>query len=202
MAVLRNLPYGIDATDLAPIYSEVSAAAIGLPRHPKSYKNKPWAYFCFKSQELKDAAMERPFTLRNKQLSWHSPDDVKSFCPRCSAHNHKAKDCDAFNTTRGRSPIKKSLRGTYERFKPAGINLAESRSRSRSRSQSRSRSRSRPRNHNSEPDVTDFQHDDRNNSQHDPKTPSASGSSSNSPKRVIYAKPPVTRNTPQQDKAK
>src|SRR6202000_2369454 len=56
-AVLKNLPPNITAVDLSQIISEVSASSIGLPKYVGSYKSNPWAYFQFRTQQLKDAAM-------------------------------------------------------------------------------------------------------------------------------------------------
>src|SRR5947208_2293416 len=75
-----------------------------LPRNCKSYNNKPWCYFFFKTQETLDAATEMKFTLRKRELQWCGPDDIKKLCPRCSSLTHSAKDCDAFKSNgRGRS---------------------------------------------------------------------------------------------------
>jgi len=65
--VLVGLPPGIRAIDLGAISSDTNARAIGLPRHAKSYKNKPWAYFDFASEEDRDAALEvsSAITFRN-----------------------------------------------------------------------------------------------------------------------------------------
>src|ERR1051325_3289939 len=158
-AVLRNLPANLDAMDLHNIYSDANAAAIGLPRNLKSYNNKPWAYFSFRSEEAMNAAMEMTFHLRNRTLVWCPLDEVKNLCSRCSSPAHSAKNCDSFNNSRGRSIIPKSLVDTYEKFKPAGFKLLvresgpkRSRSSSRSRSRSKSRSRSRRRrNKNNQP---------------------------------------------------
>src|SRR5947209_20102754 len=50
-AVLRGIKSSIRAIDLGNIYSQVGALAIGLPRSPKSYLSRPWAYFFFASEE-------------------------------------------------------------------------------------------------------------------------------------------------------
>jgi len=151
-AVLRNIPMGIDAIDLGHVFDDTNAKAIGLPRHPRSYTNKPWAYFNFQSEQHRNNAMEMSFSLKGRELFWHTMDDVKLFCPRCSDPTHRAKDCPAFNS-RGREPIKKSLQQTYRRFKPAGVSLPKDSSRGRNVSNS-SRSRSRSRNKDSSSNKT------------------------------------------------
>src|SRR5581483_5515093 len=146
--------------DLVNIFKDTCAAAMNLPQNRKSYNNKPWYYFFFKTQEALDATTEMKFSLKKRELEWCGPDDVKKLCPRCSSPAHSAKDCDAFNSKgRGRSNIPKSLLNNYKRFKPVGYkpiaasnnnNRNRNRSNSRSRSRSRSNSRStRPSNNNS-----------------------------------------------------
>src|ERR1043165_4698767 len=154
-AVLRNIPFGLDEMDLANILKDTCAAAMNLPRNSKTYNNKPWCYFFFKTQEALDAATEMKFSLRKRELEWCGPDDVKKLCPRCSSLAHAAKDCDAFNSRgRGRSNIPKSLLNNYERFKPAGyksISSTNNNNRNRNRSNSRSHSRSRSNSRSSRP---------------------------------------------------
>src|SRR6266516_6065787 len=102
--------------------SDTNARAIGLPRHAKSYKNKPWAYFDFASVEERDAALEVSsaitFCNRMHYLRWMLPTDVRSLCVRCGSDAHKAADCDAF-VSRGRLTVSKALQATYDRLKPA-----------------------------------------------------------------------------------
>src|SRR5277367_3150818 len=73
-AVLRNLPSNYDAMDLCRIFSNCNGASLGIPRS-STYRPRPWAYFSFKSQECKDAAMEMQFS-------------------RCGAPDHLARSCD------------------------------------------------------------------------------------------------------------
>src|SRR5829696_3542653 len=150
VAILKNLPPDIKAIDLGPIYSEVGASSIGLPRYVKSYKSKPWAYFAFRSQELRDEAMGLSCALKGKKLEWILPADVKGLCVRCASPEHKTQHCKAFEE-RGRKPIPKAILSNYDRFKPVGYkppkapvtqNKDNKRSSSKSRSRSRSRSRS------------------------------------------------------------
>jgi len=149
VAVLKNLPPDIKAIDLGPIYSEVGASSIGWPRYVKSYKSKPWAYFAFKSQEMRDQAMELSCALKGKKLTWILPAEVKNLCVRCAAPEHKTQHCKAFED-RGRKSIPKAILHNYDRFKlvgykqpketvPKGKNNTRPRSASRSRSRSRSR---------------------------------------------------------------
>src|SRR5579871_4334701 len=151
-AVLGNLPLNYDAMDLARIYSAVGAVSLGIPRHNNSYKPKAWAYFSFLSQEMKDAAMEQSFSLKNRALFWIEPTAVNKLCARCGSNQHSTKDCDHFNNSRGRSTVPKSLARNYERFKPEGYKphapssrqsaSSASPSRNQFRSPSRSPSRS------------------------------------------------------------
>src|SRR5215213_10542903 len=119
VAVLKNLPPDIKAIDLGPIYSEVGASSIGLPRYVKSYKSKPWAYFAFKSQEMRDIAMKITLSLKGRKLSWILPDEVKNLCVRCASSEHKTQKCTAFED-RGRKPISKAIQNNYDHFKPVG----------------------------------------------------------------------------------
>src|SRR6185312_8743207 len=95
-AVLRGIPNGLDATDLQQIYTTLNARAMNLPRFDRTYNNKRWFYLFFSSEETREAAMDQTVNFRGRKLFWHSTDDVKKFCPRFSALNHAAKDCDAF----------------------------------------------------------------------------------------------------------
>src|SRR3984957_14997000 len=116
-AILRRLPANLDAMDLAKIYSNCNASSLGIPRAANSYKPKPWAYFSFRTEELKQAAMEMQFSLKGRDLVWDEPDNVRKFCARCGSDAHKAKDCD---NSRGRSRVPKSLERNLARFKPEG----------------------------------------------------------------------------------
>src|SRR5581483_1994720 len=145
-AVLCNLSFRLDGMDLKTIIQDCSAASIGLPRNRVSYNNKPWVYLSFKSEEVKQAAMERKFNLKSKDLIWCFVDDVKNLCRRCSSPDHNAKTCDTFSSSRGRSPIPKYLQDNYERFKPAGYKRQIPRDTSNNNKSSRSRSRSNSRN--------------------------------------------------------
>ena len=141
-AVLKDLPPNVKAIDLGRIYSEVKAVSIGIPRYSGSYKSKPWAYFAFKTPELRDAAMELSCSLRNRRLTWILPDAVKDLCVRCGSAAHKTKDCDTF-ADRGRKPIPKSIQLNYDRYKPVGYVKPRSLPDQKKKPQSRSRSRSR-----------------------------------------------------------
>src|SRR5690242_1286333 len=81
-AVLRGLSTGIDGMDLLTIFRETNAMSLGLPRYERSYTNKAWAYFAFQSETARDIAMDQTFTLRNRKLTWHLPEEVKRFCPK------------------------------------------------------------------------------------------------------------------------
>jgi hypothetical protein len=192
-AVLVGLPPGIRAIDLGAIMSDTNARAIGLPRHVRSYKNKPWAYFDFASVEDRDNALDvsSAITFRNRMhyLTWMLPDDVRSLCVRCGSQAHKAADCDAF-ASRGRPAVSKSLQATYDRLKPASYSTKLIRPKtSRNRSSSRSRSRSRKRNRDSNRDS------DRIPSEKE-KQNAPPGSDANSPvKKVSYARAVSTGNS-------
>ena len=149
-AVLRGIKPNIKAIDLISIYSQVNAAAIGLPRSPKSYYSRPWAYFFFQSEEALNAAMEITCSFNDRPVEWILPKDVKKLCVRCSSPNHKPSDCDAF--TRGRKSAPKNIQALYNKFsihqprgrtnvKSSGLNDNNPRG-----SSSRSRSRSKLRN--------------------------------------------------------
>src|SRR5581483_754098 len=170
--------------DLANIFKDTSAAAMNLPRNRKSYNNKPWCYFFFKTQEALDAATEMKFSLRKRELEWCGPDDIKKLCPRCSSLAHSAKDCDAFNSRgRGRSNIPKSLLNNYERFKPAGYKPSSSNynNRNRNRSNSRSRSRSRSNSRAARPSNNNNNDSDKSSKPSNPSRPNSKG------RNVTYA---------------
>jgi hypothetical protein len=131
-AVLRNLPSNYDAMDLCRIFSNCNGASLGIPRS-STYRPRPWAYFSFKSQECKDAAMEMQFSLKGRSLVWDQPENVKHFCNRCGAPDHLARSCTKFDDARGRSQTPKSLVRNYERFKPEGYKPVRSPSQSSSR---------------------------------------------------------------------
>src|ERR1044072_8594576 len=158
--VLRNLPYGICAYDLIDVYTDTSAVLIGLPIHSKSLKNKPWAYFAFKTEEALQNAKDIQRILRGKELVWDLPENVKKFCLRCSSPEHSAKDCDNVQS-RGRKPTPKHIAAAYRRYnhdvpssRGRNNNFANNnnnnnrRSNSNNRAHSNSRSRSRSRNYN------------------------------------------------------
>src|SRR5205085_2134100 len=152
-AVLVGLPPGIRAIDLGAILSDTNARAISLPRHAKSYKNKPWAYFDFASVEERDAALEvsSAITFRNRMhyLRWMLPTDVRSLYVCYGSDALKAANCDAF-ASRGHPTVSKALQATYyDRLKPASYATKLVRPRTdQDRTSSRSRSRSRKRNRN------------------------------------------------------
>ena len=177
--------------DLANIMKDTNAAAMNLPRNRKSYKNKPWCYFFFKTQEALDAATEMKFMLRKRELHWCGPDDVTKLCPRCSSLNHSAKDCDAFNSRgRGRSNTPKSLLNNYERFKPAGykpISNNQENNRSRVRSASRSRSRSRSNSRTSRPDNNGRTDNNNNNNNNSSSSTSSQSRPNSKGRNVSYA---------------
>ena len=189
-AVLRNLPSNLDAMDLHNIYSDTNAAAIGLPRNLKSYNNKPWAYFSYRSEDAMNAAMEMSFHLKRGPLVWCSLDEVKTLCPRCSSPTHSAKNCDAFSSARGRSVIPKSLVDNYEKFKPAGFrqlvrDSGQKKPRTSSRSKSRSKSRSRSRRRNNKNNKNNNKNNNSNvNSSPVPDGSTSSPSSPNAPPDV------------------
>ncbi|HVH95688.1 MAG TPA: hypothetical protein VM682_01930, partial [Bacillus sp. (in: firmicutes)] len=188
VAVLKNLPPDIKAIDLGRIYSEINAASIGLPRYVGSYKSKPWAYFAFKSQELRDLAMEISLSLKGRKLSWILPNEVKDLCVRCASSEHKTQKCTAFED-RGRKPIPKAIQNNYDRFKPVGYKKpkdqpqgdktsnrqTKSSSKSRSRSRSRSHSSKNKKKENSDPKepktvtYADMASESLNSSDHSPK---------------------------------
>ena len=115
--------------------------------------------------------MESAPVLNGRQLIWAKPEDVKTFCPRCSSPAHRAQDCDDA-ASRGRKPTPKAIFNTYKKH---GIVTAATKQATqedqRQRSQSRQRSTSRLR------------------SQAPPNNPSSSSSTSSSPtyKSVSYA---------------
>jgi hypothetical protein len=149
-AILRGLPTGIKGIDLARIYSEVNASSIGFTRHIKSYDTKPWAYFTFRTEESKQAAMEILCSFNNKTLEWVDPSAAKKLCVRCSSLAHVTKDCDAFQA-RTRKPTPKAIQALYNRHHlvnttlQRGRKLTLSQSSSSSSSVNRSSSRSRSR---------------------------------------------------------
>ena len=157
-AVLRGIKSGIRAIDLENIYSQVNAQAIGLPRSPKSYLLRPWAYFFFASEEARNAAIEISCTFNERPVEWILPDVVKNLCVRCSSKDHKPSACDAF--TRSRKSAPKNVQALYDKFK---INQNRGRTRDsgfsnfRSNSASRSRSRSRNNSRPSNPSSSDQQ---------------------------------------------
>src|SRR4051794_29883718 len=118
-AVLKNLPPNINAIDLAQIFSETSASSIGLPRYTGSYKSKPWAYFSYSTQEMRDNAMELTCSLKGCHLQWILPSEVKNLCVRCASNEHKTKECNAFEN-RERRTIPKNIQNNYARFKLVG----------------------------------------------------------------------------------
>src|SRR3954452_4810602 len=147
-AVLKNLPPNINAIDLAQIFSETSALSIGLLIYTGSYKSKPWAYFSYSTQEMRDNAMELTCFLKGRHLKWILPSEVKDLCVRCASNEHKTKECTAFEN-RGRKDIPKNIQNNYARFKPVGyVKLPPPERKSRENSTYRSRFRSRSRSSN------------------------------------------------------
>ena len=60
------------------------------------------------------AALESAPVLNGRQLIWAKPEDVKTFCPRCSSPAHRAQDCDDA-ASRGRKPTPKAILNTYKK---------------------------------------------------------------------------------------
>src|SRR5437868_4062543 len=137
---LKNLPYNYSSYDLSNIINETKAISIGVFRYNGSYKPKPWAYFTFKNIETLEAAKEKTFNLKGKDLEWIDPATMKDRCQKCAADNHKAKDCSTHaSNSRGRNNVLKTIMAHYERFKPEGYKPKSHRSASNSRSRSRQR---------------------------------------------------------------
>jgi len=96
------------------------------------------------------AALESAPVLNGRQLIWAKPEDVKTFCPRCSSPAHRAQDCDDA-ASRGRKPTPKAILNTYKKHgivtaatKQATQEEKRQRSQSRQRSTSRQRSQAPP----------------------------------------------------------
>ena len=142
-AVLCGLPSNIKATDLKEIISTSGARSVGIPRIAGSYKNKPWAYLAFTSEDAMINAIEISCAVKGAKLSWCELKDVRHLCIRCAASGHKSKNC-ASPIVRGRTPTPKNIQRQYDRFRPAGHSIEESAKRAaRYKSRSRSRSHSR-----------------------------------------------------------
>src|SRR6266480_738166 len=148
-AVLRNLPRRTQATDLMRLFSSVNAAAMSLPRFANE-NPKTWVYINFTSIETMQAALESAPVLNGRQLIWAKPEDVKTFCPRCSSPAHRAQDCDDA-ASRGQKPTPKAILNTYKKHgivtaatKQATQEEKRQRSQSRQRSTSRLRSQAPP----------------------------------------------------------
>ena len=131
------------------LFSSVNASAMSLPRFANE-NPKTWVYINFTSIETMQAALESAPTINGRQLVWAKPEDVKTFCPRCSSPNHRAQDCDDA-ASRGRKPTPKALVNTYKKHgiitaatKQAAEEAKRQRSQSRQRSGSRSRSQVPP----------------------------------------------------------
>src|SRR5207248_1993101 len=152
------------------LFSSVNAAAMSLPRFANE-NPKTWVYINFTSIETMQAALESAPVLNRRQLIWAKPEDVKTFCPRCSSPAHRAQDCDDA-ASRGQKPTPKAILNTYKKH---GIITAATKQATqedqRQRSQSRQQSTSRLR------------------SQAPPNNSSSSSSTSSSPnyKSVSYA---------------
>ena len=207
--VLRNLPYGICAYDLIDIYTDAGAVSIGLPIHSKSLKNKPWAYFAFKSEVDLQNAKDIQRSLKGKELLWDHPENVKKFCIRCSSPDHASKECDSIQS-RGRKPTPKHIAAAYKRFNhdvpssrghytrnPSNSNR---RTNSTNRDRSNSRSRSRGRNNNNNNNNNNKNKSNNKKSYADVASSSSSFSSNNSLNASIHAPPNNSNNSKGKDK--
>ena len=143
-ARLSGFDYKLLASDFLPVIQNCSIKTITIPRTEFEYRQRPWAYVTFVSDEMKQNAMERSVALAGRKLYWTEANfNVKDkpvwLCLQCGSPEHIRPECPFIKKRPPRKVISDKWQQVYNRFAPAGHTRGRSQNRARSRSQSNRR---------------------------------------------------------------
>src|ERR1700722_15246903 len=114
--------------------TDMNIKSIFIPRQEYQYKQRPWAYVGFETEQLMHHAMEHDsIGFNDAALLWSPHDKSNKLCLHCGHSSHLYKDCPNKKPRSSPKIISDKWQATYNRFQPVGYKRAASRSKSKNR---------------------------------------------------------------------
>src|ERR1700722_8009300 len=114
--------------------TDMNIKSIFIPRQEYQYKQRPWAYVAFETEQLMHHVMEHDsIGFNDAALIWSPYDKSNKLWLHCGQSSHLYKDCPNKKPRSAPKVVSDKWQSTYNRFQPAGHKRAVFRSKSRTR---------------------------------------------------------------------